>query len=47
MIGDAGTGKSSLLLRFAENIFNQNQGCTVGFDFKMKMLKIDDNIVKL
>lgn len=24
MIGDAGTGKSSLLLRFSENIFNQN-----------------------
>lgn len=47
MIGNSGTGKSSLLLRFAENVFNQYQGCTVGLDFKIKMLKIDQKIIKL
>ena len=47
MIGEAGSGKSSLLLRFSENIFNQHQECTVGLDFKMKMVKIDNKIIKL
>jgi GTPase SAR1 family protein len=41
MIGASGSGKTSLLLRFSENLFNQYQGCTVGLDFKIKMLKID------
>jgi small GTP-binding protein len=47
MLGDSGTGKTSLLLRFTENVFNITQNCTIGIDFKMKHVKIDERIVKL
>ena len=47
MIGNSGCGKSCLLMRFSENVFNQYQGCTVGLDFKIKLLKIDQKIIKL
>ena len=47
MVGDAGSGKTSILLRFADNIYNEYQPCTIGVDFKMKLVKIDNRIVKL
>lgn len=47
MLGDSGSGKTSMLLRFAENIFNPVQSCTIGVDFKMKQVKIDDKVIKL
>ena len=47
LLGDSGCGKTSLLLRFAENIFNPHQGCTIGVDFKMKHIKVDDSTFKL
>ena len=48
MIGDSGTGKTSLLVRFCEGTFSTNQNCTIGIDFKLKNLKINDNkIIKL
>ena len=47
MIGDMGTGKTSLLVKFAENVFDKNQACTVGVDFKIKMVKIDNKAYKL
>ena len=48
MIGDSGTGKTSLLVRFCEGTFSPNQNCTIGIDFKLKNLKINDNkIIKL
>ena len=47
MLGDSGSGKTSMLLRFAENIFNPLQNCTIGVDFKIKQVKIDDRVVKL
>lgn len=48
IIGDASTGKSSLLRRYCENTFDENYKCTVGVDFQIKILKMpDQRIVKL
>ena len=41
------TGKSSILLRFFNNIFSDTYTCTIGVDFKTKTLKVDDKIIKL
>ncbi|KFM77572.1 Ras-related protein Rab-35, partial [Stegodyphus mimosarum] len=47
IIGDSGVGKSSLLLRFADNTFSGNYITTIGVDFKIRTLEIDDEKVKL
>ncbi|CDW85248.1 rab family gtpase [Stylonychia lemnae] len=41
------TGKSSILLRFFNNIFLDTYTCTIGVDFKTKTLKVDEKIIKL
>ena len=41
LIGDAGVGKSSMLLRFTEDTFDENLGSTIGVDFKVKMVTAD------
>jgi len=33
MVGDPGVGKSSLLLRFADDLFSDNYYATIGVDF--------------
>eukprot|EP00826_Nyctotherus_ovalis_P058106 TRINITY_DN7966_c0_g1_i25.p1 TRINITY_DN7966_c0_g1~~TRINITY_DN7966_c0_g1_i25.p1 ORF type:complete len:211 (-),score=55.83 TRINITY_DN7966_c0_g1_i25:165-797(-) len=48
IIGDASTGKTSLLRRYCDNTFDENYKCTVGVDFQIKVLKMSDQrIVKL
>ena len=48
LIGDSGVGKSCLLLRFADNTYNSDYISTIGVDFKIKTIKLDnDKIVKL
>lgn len=48
LIGESNTGKTSLLLRFSENVFTENYLCTIGVDFKTRTLRVDDSgIVKL
>ncbi|XP_044764230.1 ras-related protein Rab-35 [Coccinella septempunctata] len=47
IIGDSGVGKSSLLLRFADNTFTGNYITTIGVDFKIKTINIDGQKVKL
>lgn len=47
IIGDAGVGKTSMLLRFADDIFNQNPLSTIGVDFKIKTLKVDQKYIKM
>ena len=40
MIGESGSGKTSLLLRFSENKFNPNEKCTVGLDLEERFARI-------
>eukprot|EP01041_Mallomonas_annulata_P000981 gene982-1919_t len=47
VIGDASVGKSSLLVRFAENVFLQNYTSTIGIDFNSRMIRVDGAICKL
>ena len=47
MIGDSGVGKSCILLRFADDKFNENFYATIGVDFRFKNLTVDDKQVKL
>ncbi|EFX68330.1 hypothetical protein DAPPUDRAFT_301483 [Daphnia pulex] len=45
--GESGVGKSSLLLRFTDDTFDNEQAATIGVDFKVKLINIDGNNVKL
>ena len=47
MIGDSGVGKSCILLRFADDKFNENFYATIGVDFRFKNLTVDNKQVKL
>ena len=40
-------GKSSLLLRFSEDTFEEDQSPTIGVDFKLKFLDLDGKRLKL
>jgi len=42
IIGESGVGKSCLLLRYADNVYNSSSTITVGIDFKKKKLIIND-----
>ncbi len=47
IIGESGVGKSSLLLRFTDDIFDTELSATIGVDFKVKTLSVDGNTTKL
>jgi len=47
IIGESGVGKSSLLLRFTDDQFDPELAATIGVDFKVKVIDIDGNRVKL
>ncbi len=47
LVGDSGTGKSSLLLRFTENKFNDQHVATIGVDFKIKTVFVNNRVIKL
>ena len=47
MIGDSGVGKSCILLRFADDKFNENFYATIGVDFRFKNVTVDNKSVKL
>ncbi|WBY58514.1 ras-related protein Rab-1B [Plasmodium yoelii yoelii] len=47
LIGDSGVGKSCLLLRFADDTYTDSYISTIGVDFKIKTIEIDDKIIKL
>ena len=47
IIGDSGVGKSSILIRFADDEFNVSQAPTIGVDFKTKLMKVKNQNLKL
>ncbi|KAL4429927.1 hypothetical protein ABPG74_000293 [Tetrahymena malaccensis] len=47
IIGNSGVGKSSLLLRFSDDQFNESYLTTIGVDFRFRTLPIDQKQVKL
>lgn len=36
LVGDCGTGKSSIVLRYADDVFSEAYISTIGVDFKIK-----------
>lgn len=49
LMGDSGVGKSSILLRFVEDRFlgEDIHAATIGVDFKVKFMEVEDQRVKL
>ncbi len=46
IIGNSGVGKSSVLVRFAENQFMEHYLATIGDDFRFKTLQVDGKNIK-
>ncbi|XP_055349560.1 ras-related protein Rab-10-like [Paramacrobiotus metropolitanus] len=46
-IGDSGAGKTSIILRYADDCFSSNAVSNVGIDFKIKTIEIKGRKVKL
>ena len=46
VIGDSGIGKSSLMIRFTDDIFNNQYISTIGVDFKIKTIILKNKTIK-
>ena len=46
-LGDTMVGKSSIVLRFSDDKFDDNIFSTIGIDFKTKYIKYKDSSVKV
>ena len=47
IIGDSGVGKSCLLLKFTDRYFNDSYISTIGVDFKIQTIQLNNKIIKL
>ena len=47
VIGDRGSGKSCLILRYTDDTWTDKFISTIGVDFKIKTIKVDEFVVKL
>ena len=47
IIGESGVGKTCLLLRFTDDSFTANHLTTIGIDFKIKIINLDNKLIKL
>ena len=47
VVGDSGVGKSTMLMRFEKNIFDELFIPTVGIDFLIKKIQVNDKLYKL
>jgi len=47
LIGDSGTGKSNLLLRYADDFYRADIASTIGVDFKVCTRTIDGKVAKM
>lgn len=46
-LGDSNVGKSSIILRFTDDKFEEKKFATIGIDFKSKYLKFGDTTIKV
>jgi Ras-related protein Rab-1A len=46
ILGDSSVGKSSILLRFSDNVFLESWLPTIGVDFKIRSLEVNKKSVK-
>ncbi|EIJ88501.1 rab-protein 1-PB [Nematocida parisii ERTm1] len=47
VVGSSGVGKTCILLRYTDSIYKETYGTTIGVDFKMKNILVNDKAVKL
>jgi len=47
LLGDSGVGKSCIILRYIEDTFSSNLMNSIGVDFKLKNIEIDNKKIKL
>ena len=47
LIGDAGVGKTAIVHRFKYNTFVEKHASTIGVDFTIKTLQVDDKKIKV
>ena len=47
IIGESGVGKTCLLLRFTDDSFTNNHLTTIGIDFKIKIINLEEKQIKL
>lgn len=47
IIGDSGVGKTNILLRYCDNCFKPTYSSTIGVDFKVKTLQVEEYKIKL
>ena len=47
VIGNSYSGKTSIVNRFVSNKFDSNYKATIACDFSMKILKIEDNEIRI
>lgn len=47
LIGDSGVGKTAILLRYSDNMFNTSFITTIGIDFRIKTIEVNGKKVKL
>jgi Ras-related protein Rab-8A len=47
IIGDSGVGKTNILLRYCDNCFKPSYSSTIGVDFKIKTIQVEEFKIKL
>lgn len=47
IIGDAGVGKSNILIRYTKDMFDASNKPTIGIEFSSKTIDVDSKKVKL
>lgn len=47
LIGNAGVGKTCLVRRFTQGVFPPGQGATIGVDFMIKTVVVDNEKIKV
>ena len=47
LIGSSSVGKSSILQRYIQKVFNDTYSCTIGVDFFMKSIDVGEKSIKL